>query len=514
MNEKDLSWFERLFERAVGALRANALPFGSALAAGLLAHMFAFTNLMPNYDGLLYFFGKGGTADSGRWGLDLLSLIFPDFHMPWLYGSISLLLMAAAACIIVRLFEIRRPMAQALLPALLVVFPSQTAIFCFIFTSSCYAVSFLSAVLTVALTRQGGWKNLLFAVLLLLFSLGIYQGFITVAGSLLLLLVVKDILDGQTAAGEILRRGLRYLLVLLAGMALYYVSIRLSLRLTGTELNFYSNDAVWMGPGLARGLYLAYYWFVYNLISRYNLLVISKFQRLLYAVCLLLAGAGLVWSQVKAKNWKNSLLLLLCLALLPLSVGCLYVIVGDWTVHTIVLFGYASLYVLAFMALEQLPERVKKSGRGLALLLFTVIAAMNIGYANRTYLKLDLKYENAFSQSTVLLSQIRSLPGFRSDMKLAIYRYLDQDTGICPPEFGDPAEDLVGVKEPLLKSALSEENFLRYFLGAEMETADDAVTEALAHDSRTADMPCYPDEGSIRILDDVVFVKYRPAEEG
>ncbi len=511
MSDSPYSLTERALERGVRAVRENAWPLGSAMAAGLLAHMFVFTNLLPNHDGVAYFLSKGGTADSGRWGLNLLSLLFPDYHLSWLYGILSLLLISVAACVVVRLFDFKSRAAQLLLPALITVFPSLTAIFCYIFTSSCYAVSFLLAVLAAWAARRGGRKGWLASPLLLMLALSIYQGFISLTGGLLLLLLVKDILDGELEAGAILKRGLAYLAVLLVGMVLYGVSIRVSLRLMGTELNFYSNDAMWMGPGLKKGLALAYYWFVYNLTSRYNMIVVSKLQRLLYALCMLTGLTGLAANQLRTRDWKKTLLLLLCLFLLPLCICCMYVVVGSWTVHTIVLYGYVCLYVLAFLALEQLPGRIKKAGKDLVLLSLTAAVAINICYANRCYLVLDLKVENAFAQSSILLAQVRSLPGYRGDMKLAIYPYNGQDSKAVRA-LDEADEGFVGVRYGPVDSGESEENFLRYFLGAEMEVLPSEEVEVLARDARTADMPCYPDEGSIRILDDVVFVKVQEPE--
>lgn len=506
MSDKTESLTDRVLERAAAAVRANAWPLGSALGTGLLAHMFAFTNLLPNHDGVNYFFSKGGTADSGRWGLNLLSLLFPDYHLSWLYGILSLLMICAAACLIVRLFAFKSRTAQVLLPALIVAFPSLTAIFCYIFTSSCYAVSFLLAVLAACAARKGGWKGWLSAPLLLMLTLSIYQGFISLTGGLLLLLVVKDILDGELKARAILRRGLCYLAVMLAGMVLYGVSIRVSLRLTGAELNPYSNDAMWMGPGLKKGLYLAYYWFAYNLSSRYNMIVVSRTQRLLYAACLLIGLLGLAAGQIRKRDLKKLLLLLLCLGLLPLSICCMYVVVGDWAVHTIVLYGYVCLYVLGFLAIEQLPERLRRPGKDAVALLLTAALWINVCFANKSYLQLDLMLDNALAQSSTLLAQIRSLPGYNRDLKLAIYPYEGQASRTVMA-MDDSDEGFVGVRQGPMDSGESEENFLRIFLGQEMEVLSKKEAESLARDARTADMPCYPDEGSIRILDDVVFVK-------
>ena len=76
--------------------RRDRLPFLTALAVGMLAHGYAFANKLVNHDEIESLFGKGATVTSGRWGLELIKVLFPDWSMPWLYGLLSLVMMAAA----------------------------------------------------------------------------------------------------------------------------------------------------------------------------------------------------------------------------------------------------------------------------------------------------------------------------------------------------------------------------------------------------------------------------------
>ena len=78
-------------------------PFLAAFLAGLAAHGYAFSNKLLNHDEIESLFGKGATITSGRWGLEPVKLLFPDWSMPWIYGLISLLLISAAACLMLRI---------------------------------------------------------------------------------------------------------------------------------------------------------------------------------------------------------------------------------------------------------------------------------------------------------------------------------------------------------------------------------------------------------------------------
>ena len=99
--------------------RENRLPFLSGLLAGLAAHGYAFGNKLLNHDEIESLFGKGATVTSGRWGLELVKLLFPDWSMPWIYGILSLLLISAAACLMLRVLDIRGAALKVVLPALI-----------------------------------------------------------------------------------------------------------------------------------------------------------------------------------------------------------------------------------------------------------------------------------------------------------------------------------------------------------------------------------------------------------
>ena len=514
MTDANESLLERGLRRLGGVLRDNRLPLLSALGAGLLAYVYVFTNNLPNYDGIRYLFGKGETVGSGRWGLELIGWLIPDYTMPWLHGIASLLMLAAACCLIVGLFEFRRALTQLLLPALIVVFPSQIGNFCFMFVSSSYALAFLLAVWAVwAARRLRGWLCWLCFVPPLVFALSVYQGYVSITAGLLLLLLVRDVLDAgaEDRSREIFLRGLRYLLLLAVAAVLYRVSINLSLLIAGIDANEYANEALYMGPGLLKGLATAYRMFLFNLSSRYNMLIVSKLSRALHFAAFLLCGAGLVYSQIRAKRPRQTLLLLFCLALLPLALCCLYLIIDWGRIHTLVLYGFVCLYVLVFLGIEQLPPRWKNWGRDLSCAALALVVLINICYANRCWLHMELHYENAYSLATTLVSQIRSLPDYREDMRVAVY-HSASDFLQEQPELALNVPDIYGVETQILVyspfNGATEPLFFRYYLGANMPFASREEAKALAQDARTQDMPLYPNAGSIKIIDDVVYVKF------
>ena len=237
--------FDTPLERALAQLRRytarDAVPFISALIFGLAAHMFAFTNKLVNADEIESLFGKGATVTSGRWGLEAVKLLFPDYSMPWLYWLVSLILLAVSVCLIVRLFDIKGRLTQVLLAGMITAFPSQTGTFCFMFTSSAYALAFLMAVLSAYLIARRGKALFPLAALLLTLSLSIYQAYIALTASFAVLCMAKRCMDGERAANTLLF-GLRALGMMLSALALYALVTFGVFRITGASFNDYVTD--------------------------------------------------------------------------------------------------------------------------------------------------------------------------------------------------------------------------------------------------------------------------------
>ena len=147
--DRDVLLLERAATQVKRGLSKTWETFVSALCFGLLAHLFMLVNKLPNHDDVFYLFGLGASLSSGRWGIDVLSKLFPSYSMPWFHGILSLLLLAVSCCLIVDLFHVQKKLYRILLAGLIVSFPSQVGIFGYMFTSSAYAVSMLLAVLSV-----------------------------------------------------------------------------------------------------------------------------------------------------------------------------------------------------------------------------------------------------------------------------------------------------------------------------------------------------------------------------
>lgn len=498
---------------AAARIRENRVPVLSCAVMGMLCYTYAFTNKLVNHDEVQSLFLKGATVSSGRWGLGFLDTVFPNYSMPWIYGVISLVLIAAAACLMIRILDIREPTVQALLAGSIVAFPSLMGTFAYMFTASSFALSFLMAVLAVRLLRR---EKLLFAAASLgcmVFSLSIYQSYISVAAGLLVVCLIRDLLQGEEVS-LLLRRGVGYVVYLAAALGVYYLATQVIFLLKDVTFNDYASDNI--GFSLSRipaAIGEAYTSFLRFFTEGYRGLVFGKLSRAMHLLSLAACAGMLALWCADARSAGRYLLLAFLIAVLPLAINCMYLFTAADAVHTLVLYGFINLYALFAVVTEQTLSagfscRVRSVfqllGTNAVTLAMAVILLCNTYLANRIWLNLQLRYENTYAFYTGLMSQIRALPEFGPDATLALIGDYPEPE-FYSEHFAD-LDQITGVKG-ISPDSYSKERFLEYYVGVSLPFASEETAEQLASDPLVAQMPPYPCYGSIAAFGDTIVVK-------
>lgn len=502
MEKKQYSYAERFGLWLRGLYLENRVPFLAALLTGFAAHMFMFTNKLVNHDEIEALFYKGATVTSGRWGLELSKLLLPNWSMPWIYGLLTLLLISVSVCIMLGILEIRSRLSQILLAAVVVSFPSLTGTYCFMFTSAAYGLAFLLAVLCVWLYQKGGAVNAAFATVSLVLCLSIYQAYIAITASLFVLLMIKGCLEVEKSVWQIVLFGLKALAMMAAALAVYFAVTLLVFRFTGAEFNSYVMENVNDKASLLGKVRMAYENFRDIFTFRNYSLISSEGARHAHIVLLgvILVGLVLAAGGSRPLNW---VLLTVLVLLLPLSINCMYMLMSPQSIHTLVLYSFVCLYFLGALILEKLAPRPGLLVKDIMALLMCIIIASNVYFANMTYLKMHLQYENANAFYVSLIAQIKETEGFDENSRLAIIGR--QDNLLYPfPELGTdgllgPSQDLVNI--------YSRENFFRRYLGFDVPFAGQEELDALSRTAEFEQMVEYPYNGSVKKIGDYIVVK-------
>ena len=505
--------------QAVSPVRRAA--FFSCLIAGYLCHLYAFTNLIPNSDGLSRVFDPQQMTVSGRWFLHYASALNDFTQMPAVIGLLSLLFLALAAALVTDVLGLRSRVLAGLAGAVMALFPCVGYTFLYLFTASAYCLAIFLAVLSVWLARRGdlGWP---FGVMALALSMGTYQAYAAVAIALSLLAVFREVLDPRASFRKTLRLGLRLVTYLAAGAVLYYVILRIFLAVKGLELlSYLGMDAASAGypfsrlPGLILDTYKQAIAFFFLPGSA------NGFASLPFAILNLLAlgmGLGAVWTAFAGRGllrekWRV-LGGLALLALLPLGMNFMQVL-SPWSAPTpLMKYSFVSVYLLVLLVLDR-ADSLGELGKPYALLpaaaVWCALLLFCLTTNNLLYTASAQAHRATESYATRLLTRIESCEGYEPGMEIAL-------VGAVPAEqlVSDiPSYAQVDHYSVPLNSVLPLNKHLYYYLSDWLNFPVDELSEetmlAISDSPEFQAMPLYPAQGSVQVLDGRVVV--RMAEE-
>ena len=508
------AWFRKISPQVRTA-------FFAVLIFGLAAQGTGLFNKLSHHDDIACLFDPGTGVSSGRWMLQVFGWLEGKFYgnlntsLPLFNGLTALLCIGTAAGLLVNLLKIRNQVYCALLGCFMASFPFVTALFAYMFTAHSYMIGMLMMVCCAYLicgTRA--WWLKIPAVFLGAASVGIYQSFIPM---LLSALIIYDLMllsgDEEMKPRVFLKTAAVQTACVVGVMAVYFAVNQFFLRKYNVQLSAYSGINE-MGS-MPVSVYLERIGLAYREFFNPSRGVFQDmYPGTLHTVYqVMLAADGLLAARLLIGSWKKSrtkaLLLLLLFALFPLGSNLIYVMAEE--IHGLMVYGQVMQIVLLIWMLDQLevqPSRAKQVISLAASLMLAVTAVMYARFDNQCYLKDTFHQQQAISYYTTLVTQIKSLKGYRPDMKLyfvngfhtmdpTIYNIDELDFIRLIPYWHNSTEYMHATRQA----------FVNRWLGFQINWYDDPDIEKLPE---VQAMPSYPWDGSVRIVNDVVVVKFDP----
>ena len=508
-------------------LRRDRKDLGFCLLAaflwGFAAHGYSFTDNSFSHDSLNELhgaiFGSTWKVELGRAFVPFYrDLVRGDATVPWLIGILSLAFLGLSVFFLTRIFRIQSKGLTVVTAGILTVNLSVCAIAAtYLHDLDCYMLSLLCAVLAVYLWKESR-RGFLPGAVLIAGSLGLYQGYISSAIVLIMLVCMLDLLQGQ-AFRDVLFRGLKAIGMLLLGGVLYYAALQAVLGIFDVTLASGSYNSMGRILELTPKLFLeltvdAYRdWFrrLFHASSAYPAALITGVTALLALISAAAVAAALV---CKTLRWPEKLLLLALTALLPLGMNLLYVLnLGE--IHDVMVYAIWLFYLAALLLGRWLAERwaslwqMDRLIRWGAAALVTLLLWGNVQFANGMYLKKDLEYDAYLSLMTRVVSRLEDTEGYVPQQTQVFFQGLPENLNSVTPGFKEYTL-VTGMEGSDLLMAPTRERYQAYFsyvMGVPILLAEEARWTQLQTDPQVAQMPCYPEEGCIAWVEDVLVVK-------
>ena len=505
-------------EEILGRLKKKILPqwkvcFLSSMIVGLLAHLYKLTNWIPNWDSLVFRYDKQNMLELGRWFLSTAAAPSSYYDLPWLAGLMAIVYYAIGAVCICRMFEVRKNMTAALIGATVVSFPCVTSVMMYNYATDAYAMSFmLACIATLLMTAEK--PSVFVSAVLITFSVGIYQAYLTVTIMLLLAYLIMVSLHRDVTVKTLLVTCARFLLTGILGMALYYGIFTVLLRITGTQLLDYQgfSDAmtlsdidIWSSLYVAKESFFDYFFDFSQGLHIFGAINV-----------LILAGAIIFYSVAVVKNklhpWKF-LILCVFVVMLPLGASILCFVNSSIDFHNLMKMGFFVFYLLFILEYEHIEYKNKNF---VAMKSWVILAAMvamisnQVIIANVSYHKLNMAYLKSYGTLIRIADRLEQTEGAAACDRILVLGALPgseaysvdlhpEITGTTDAWILRADDEMVG--QSVLCSALNDYCGKTYtFLAGEEK-------QELLAKAELAKMDNWPEKDSICVVDGVILIK-------
>ena len=493
------------------------VSFFCVLIFGLFSHGMGLLNKLSHQDDIANLFGFGATITSGRWMLHILSwleeLLFgtDNTSLPLYNGLISILCVGAVCMLLVELLKIRSKVYCGLLGCLLVTFPVMTALFSYMFTSHPYMLGLLMMTVSASLIcSETSWWLKAFASILGGAAVGVYQAWLPILLAIILIYDIIMVTEKEQTRVFFRQVGIQVISVA-GGLMIYFFVNRLFLNKFNVELTSYQ--------GIDRMGIMSLTTFLERCGNAYRFFFcpvrnVSEDMypgTLYYMYYAMLIVNGLLAVHCIIRSGKESKIraLLLTALFLLIPLACNFIYVMSESAHGLMVYGQIMQVVLLLVQLNEL-ESYSFTGRqtisAATSLMLAMMCMMYARFDNQCYLKDTLQQQEAMSYYTTLITQIKSQQGYRPDMEVCfvndwseldptIYN-LDEMEFIHLNLFGHNTTEYIHIaKEFFMRKWCGFE--ARWYWGEDPNNWPDVQ-----------EMPEYPTDGSIQIVNDVLVVKF------
>ena len=505
--------------------KAEWMAFKSTFLVGIITHLFALTNVLHNYDSIgLQPYGYGTGIESGRWFLNLVAWRaidwFGQYHLMMFNGLMLIALLAASAALFVSVYRLNEKSALCI-GAIFATAPAITSTMCFRYTAAIYGLGILLAVLAVWFLEKFRW-GLVFSVGCTALSLGLYQAYAPLTIGMFVLLLIQHTLRNETSVWKLIQRGLYYCAAIALGTLVYYGALQILLDHYNLVLDSYHGINEMGRTGLGELLETARFAIVtYFRMPLTNYCELAQTE--LVALSYLLLDGLLLLTIVyvlatRVRKLLPAIFTGVLVILFALGVGFIEVMVPKGAVYTIMAFPYVLVLCapLVLWELVELPDReqLQMIGKtiGGAIMALVLFVCFNYSYqADTNYTSLYYVNQKTENYLNALVVQVRMTEGFTADKEWAFIG------AIQDPLFSDPWESVprYGGNPPFLGlvNDYGQGAWVRNYMGIEVPYTSAERTAELAQMEQVRAMPCWPNHGSIAVVDNTMVIKFQELAE-
>ena len=365
---------------------------------------------------------------------------------------------------------------------------------------------------------NGRWPRIAAGALLAALSMALYQSYICVTITLIMIFCILQLLNHR-GAKAVLLHGLQALAMLAAAALLYGGMLKIVTSLCHVGLNSEEYNSVTNAMGLfsgdfagrITGAYVNFGWGFLKYVCDYSGLprgFLAAVHAALFAIPGLI-GLGVLFSRKYALSDK--LLMAVLVLLLPLGMNFSCALAGG--AHSLMHFAFGLLYLLALLTVRFaagsdgfLKPRAAALSRVLAGGLTAVILLGNVQASNAIYLKKELEREATLSTFTRVADDMCDVEGYVPGSTPVVFCHSGSFKA-APAPF-DRYRFITGLSSGLQTTyPATYASYFTYILKEPICIAGADAIEQAQSSPEVAAMPVYPQSGYAEMIGGTLVVR-------
>lgn len=488
--EAFLSTFKKKIKKEDFSILVAVFVFGFLNFYFFLSH----TVLSP--DGLTY----GPLYKSGRWefqlGRPLLAIIDRmrgGLVSPPIILFFSLLYVAISIMFLRRIFSIKGKLSLFILSLLFVLFPTISNVSLYIYCLDGYCLALLFSIISLYFIQN---KKYLLSILFTIASLSLYQAFISITITGVLLLFVLDIIDNK----ESIKGFMKQMIFIFIGLVLYFILLKIGMIIFDLNLADYKGASAFGLTtilSMPQSIINAYQDF-YSFFITDAILFNHYYHRNIINLILLGLSICIMIPNIKHLNIKKASLILISLLLIPITICIMDLIACQTKIMINTAIGFSMMYVFILIIHDRYSFPFLKS---ITYILLFILSFTYLLSNNGTFqVRVDV-YNHYYANSLNILTRVKSLDGYSPDYPWMFNNTINYTSPVweasndMSSNFLETFYGYLGVKE--------NEYFYKRFLGEKIFVIEEDQYQEMKKKDEFKQMK----KGDIKIIDGVIVIK-------
>ncbi len=494
---------------------------------GLLTHGYMFLNNSIAHDSLNEFITNAVVVTRKIQAGSIFVPIYEEIMrgmitLPWLVGLLSLLYISIAVFLIVKIFNIESRVMNCLISGILTTNTTVIALAAtYINDMDCDILAMLLAVLSVYFWNKSK-KGFLYGIIPLAVSMGLYQSYLSTAITLIMIVSIMNFLTNEKCV-DVLVTGLKGVAMIIGAGLVYLCALKVTYAITGITMssgNYNSMDTIlsMSFSGILTAIYETYKFTISTILQPVSMYP-SKITLFLHLLMVSLMMISIINKLIRNKiSLEAKVFILLLLFFLPIGMNVSRILTNNYS-HDLMHFALWLVYIFALILVSESKSEKPSLGKikidrnnvlkYISVCLIFVILWGNVRTANTAYLVRDFDQDASLALLTRVVYEIENYDGYvTGKTKLAL---IGKPNGLLESTSEYSAiRKMTGMKFNYVLSTTSSgyyQAYFKYVLMNPAAIASNDIISSLKKNEIVKNMPLYPADGSISMVDDILVVK-------